>query len=53
MVLDKRLQVRDWTKAEVDKFQKELILKIYYEFVYRQRDQTTWEVGMEVLNKIG
>lgn len=44
--------MRERTKQELDDFRKELILKIYYEFCYKQRDQAMWEAGFEVMNKL-
>lgn len=44
---------REWTKKEVDELHKKLILRLYYELVWKQRDQRTWEEGMIVINQIG
>lgn len=41
--------MRERTKKELDDFRKELILKIYYEFVYRQRNQAMWEAGFNTM----
>lgn len=43
---------RHWDKARIDRTIKNLILAVYFEFVYNQRDQKTWEAGMAVMNSI-
>lgn len=43
---------RKWDKERVERVTKWLILKVYFEFVRNQRDQRTWEAGMEVMNQI-
>ena len=46
--------MRDWADPkELQKFWIKLILDIYIEFVRNQREQSKWEAGMEVMNKIG
>ena len=42
-----------WTKQEVDQFLKELILDLYYEFCYKQRNQAMWDAGFAVMQQIG
>lgn len=44
----------DWKdKAQVDKFIKELMLDIYFEFCNKARDERRWQAGFEVINKLG
>jgi hypothetical protein len=50
------MTVHDITEYDVEQLEelcKKLILQVYYEFVYKQRDQKIWEVGMETIQKIG
>lgn len=44
--------VAKYTEAEVEKLRSELILAIYYEFVYKQRDFDRWLAGFETIQKI-
>lgn len=46
--------MRAWeTKAELDALWKKLILLVYYEFCYKQKNQEMWEAGLNVMNRIG
>lgn len=44
---------REWTKKEVDELHKKLILAVYYEFCYKQRNEAFWQAGFEMYNKLG
>ena len=40
------------TEEELQKFWSNLLLRIYYEFVYKQRDQKMWEAGFAVIQQL-
>jgi len=37
---------------DIDKVIAEILLKIYFEFCYRQKNQSMWEAGWETIQKI-
>jgi hypothetical protein len=45
--------VLEYTKKQLDEFRGRLVLKIYREFVYNQREQAMWDAGFETIDKIG
>ena len=42
-----------WPKGRADSATARILLDIYQEFVYRQRDQRMWEAGWETICAIG
>jgi len=48
----KEAVMRERTKKELDDLSKKLISAIYYEFCYRQRDQSKWEAGFNTMQQL-
>lgn len=46
------VDISTWVPERVDRFLQDLILDVYYEFVYHQRDLRLWLAGMETIQQI-
>lgn len=49
---ENRVYLSHPTEEELQKFWSNLLLRIYYEFVYKQRDQKMWEAGFAVIQQL-
>lgn len=47
------MYLEEYTAEELERLRVKLILAIYFEFCFKQKNQAMWEAGFEVYNKIG